>query len=312
MEQTETLQPIEITIDNKNTAKYIKKLEKDIERGKIIEFFETSDYYAYTLIDWEGNKNFYKIKKGKITPKATQIIKHLMTKANELDIKNKALKRLNGLNQTKLGALKKYMLEFIKNFYPTTVKFILLISFIPSLVSLATGTSFIELLFNIAFIIGSFELICTILATIIGTIKVNIDYNNQNFIENYETPINEEPQKKREKSKDLKQEILNKMKIAKTLINTLPKNQQRFYTQGLEEKTRIYLDTLEPKKNNEIELKLTNPDYQTIQFTIYLDNLIKELKENVYQEEYKNQILAIQNDSSKKRPFIRTRKKKGL
>ncbi len=312
MEQIEELQPIEISIDNKNAAKHIKKLEKNIERGKIIEFFETPNYYAYTLIDYEGDKIFYKITKEKINPKTSQIIKHLMTKANEFAFKNKALKRLNNLNKTKFGAFKKYMIEFIKCFYPVSVKCILLITLIPALVSLATGTSFIELLFNIAFIIGSFEFISTIIVSIIGIIKVNIDYNNQNYIETYETPTIEEPQKEKEKNNTLKQEILNKMKIVKALIRSLPQNQQNFYTPKIEKETRLYLDTLKAKKDNEIELKLTNPDYQTIHFDIYLDNLIKELKENVSQEEYKNQILAIQNGSSKEKPFIRLRTKKGL
>ncbi len=94
------------------TNKYFHTLKKEIQKGNVIEFSETSDRYVYTILKKSGKKEFFYIDKVQacLTDTKKDILKSLLELNNTEKIQNKIISNQNHMN-TNFGIFKRLFYE---------------------------------------------------------------------------------------------------------------------------------------------------------------------------------------------------------
>ena len=148
----------------------------------------------------------------------------------------------------------------------------------------------------------SLVLTADIIALAIGTIINVIKSNNMSQIE--EAQIQNSLQQENKKV-NIKQNILEKFKTIKCLLNQLPEEEKNKYISEIQVNKNQLLENLGSKSFTDIDLTQISYDSQIMEFNNYLEKIQEELSKKIQTANN----LPNKTELQKDRPLIRSRKK---
>ena len=198
---------------------------------------------------------------------------------------------------SKFELFKKNMKTFINDYVITLTLSETPAVFILLILGLIMGFPSIILLFGLSLVLTA-----DIIALAIGTIINVIKSNNMSQIE--EAQIQNSLQQENKKV-NIKQNILEKFKTIKCLLNQLPEEEKNKYISEIQATKNQLLENLGPKSFTDIDLTQISYDSQIMEFNNYLEKIQEELSKKIQTANN----LPNKTELQKDRPLIRSRKK---
>lgn len=198
---------------------------------------------------------------------------------------------------SKFELFKKNMKTFINDYVLTLTLSEAPAVFIILILGLIMGFPAIILLFGLSLVLTA-----DIIALAIGTIINVIKSNNMSQIE--EAQIQNSLQQENKKI-NIKQNILEKFKTIKCLLNQLPEEEKNKYISEIQATKNQLLENLGSKSFTDIDLTQITYDSQIMEFNNYLEKIQEELSKKIQTANN----LPNKTELQKERPLIRSRKK---